>query len=69
MHRAEAISKEFRDDVVRVGCSREPGQHLKRTAADLRISESCLTNWLKAADVEDGNKPGTTAVRTRRAAS
>jgi len=34
---------------------------LKRTAADFRISESCLTNWLKAADVEDGNKPGTTA--------
>ena len=51
MHRAEAISKEFRDDVVRVACSREPGQHLKRIAADFRISESCLT----------GNKPGTTA--------
>ncbi|WP_454970545.1 transposase [Blastococcus carthaginiensis] len=25
------------------------------------ISESCLTNWMKAADVEDGVKPGTTA--------
>ena len=34
---------------------------MKRIAADFRISESCLTNWLKAADVEDGNKPGTTA--------
>jgi len=34
---------------------------LKRTAADLRISESGLTNWLKAADAQDGNKPGTTA--------
>ena len=25
------------------------------------ISESCLANWTKAADVEDGIKPGTTA--------
>ncbi len=39
----------------------EPGQHLKQIAADLKISESCLTNWMKAADVEDGVKPRTTA--------
>jgi transposase len=26
-----------------------------------RISESCLANWLKAADIEDGRRPGTTA--------
>jgi transposase len=25
------------------------------------ISESCLRNWLRAADVEDGNRPGVTA--------
>ena len=54
-------TKEFRDDVVRVARSREPGVHLKQIAADFGISESCLTNWLKAADVEDGVKPGTTA--------
>ena len=40
---------------------REPGQHLKQIATDFGISESCLTNWMKAADVEDGVKPGTTA--------
>ncbi len=40
--------------------AREPGQHLKQIAADFGISESCLTNWMKAADVEDGAKPGTT---------
>ena len=40
---------------------REPGQHLKQIAADFGISESCLTNWMKAADVEEGVKPGTTA--------
>ena len=50
--------KEFRDDVVRVARNREPGVHLKQIAADFGISESCLTGWMKMADVEDGNKPG-----------
>ena len=50
--------KEFRDDVVRVARNREPGVHLKQIAADFGISESCLTGWMKKADVEDGNKPG-----------
>ncbi len=53
--------KEFRDDVVRVARKREPGQLLKTIAADFGISESCLTGWMKSADVEDGLKPGTTA--------
>ncbi|MFC4126997.1 transposase [Nocardia rhizosphaerae] len=53
--------KEFRDDVVRVARNREPGQQLKQIAADFGISESCLANWIKQADVEDGSKPGTTA--------
>ena len=53
--------KEFRDDVVRVARNREQGVHLKQIAADFGISESCLTNWMKTADVEDGVKPGTTA--------
>jgi transposase len=53
--------REFREDVVRVARNREPGQHIKQIAADFGISESCLTNWMKAADVEDGIKPGTTA--------
>ena len=53
--------REFREDVVRVARNREPGVHLKQIAADFGISESCLTNWMKTADVEDGIKPGTTA--------
>lgn len=53
--------KEFRDDVVRVARNREPGQQLKQIAVDFGISESCLTNWLRQADVEDGVKPGVTA--------
>ena len=57
--------KEFRDDVVRVARSREPGQSLKQVAVDFGISESCLTNWLKQADVEDGIKPGVSADEAR----
>ncbi|MFC8048132.1 IS3 family transposase [Nocardia sp. NPDC057353] len=53
--------REFRDDVVRVARNREPGQQLKQIAADFGISESCLAGWMKAADVEDGISPGTTA--------
>ena len=52
--------QEFRDDVVKVARNREPGVHLKQIAADFGISESCLTGWMKKADVEDGTKPGLT---------
>jgi transposase-like protein len=53
--------REFREDVIRVARGREPDVGLKTIAADFGVSESCLNNWLKAADVEDGIKPGTTA--------
>ena len=53
--------REFREDVIRVARGREPDVLLKTIAADFGISESCLNLWLKAADVEDGIKPGTTA--------
>ena len=53
--------REFREDVIRVARNREPDVMLKTIAADFGISESCLANWLKAADIEDGLKPGTTA--------
>jgi transposase-like protein len=53
--------KEFREDVVRVARNREPGVLLKQIAADFGISESCLNTWMRAADVEDGTSPGTTA--------
>lgn len=52
---------------MNVARDREPGEHLKQIVADFGISESCLTNcescltnWMKAADVEDDVKPGTT---------
>jgi transposase-like protein len=51
--------KEFRDDVVAV--ARRGDAPVKQVAKDFGISESCLRNWLHAADVEDGAKPGVTA--------
>lgn len=53
--------REFREDVVRVARNRDPGQSLKQIASDFGIAESCLRNWMRQADVEDGLKPGTTA--------
>jgi len=53
--------REFREDVIRVARNREPDVRLKDIAPDFGISESCLANWLKAADVEDGITPGVTA--------
>jgi len=53
-----AYPQEFRDDVVRVARSREPGQKISQIAKDFGISESCLTNWMRQADVEEGNRPG-----------
>lgn len=53
--------REFRDDVIRVARNRDDSVRLKDIAADFGISESCLTGWLAAADVEDGIKPGSTA--------
>jgi len=53
--------REFREDVIRVARNREPDVLLKTIAKDFGISESCLANWLKAADIEDGLKPGSTA--------
>src|SRR3954454_4756704 len=53
--------KEFREDVVRVARNRESGVSIRQVADDFGIAESCLGNWLRAADVEDGAKPGSTS--------
>lgn len=50
--------KEFRDDVV--AFARKGEVPIAQLAKDFGISESCLRNWLKTADVEDGIRPGTT---------
>ena len=30
-------------------------------ARDFGISETCVSNWVRKADIEDGKRPGTTA--------
>ena len=51
--------KEFRDDVIAV--ARKSKAPLQQIAKDFGISDSCLRNWLCAADVEDGNRPALSA--------
>jgi len=51
--------KEFRDDVVAV--ARQGQAPLTQIAKDFGISETYLSNWMKKADIEDGNRPGLTA--------
>ena len=46
--------QEFRDDVVAVAHRGEAP--LQQIAKDFGISESCLANWLRAADVDDGKR-------------
>ena len=50
--------KEFRSDVVAV--ARRGDAPIKQIASDFGIAESCLRNWLRDADVEEGNRPGVT---------
>lgn len=38
--------------------ARKGDKPISQIAAELRISESCLRNWLAADDVENGTKPG-----------
>ena len=51
--------QEFRDDVVAV--ARRGDAPLAQVAKDFGISESCLRNWLRRADVDDGHRAGTTS--------
>ncbi len=53
--------KEFRDDVVRVVRDRGPDVTLAQIAQDFGVSDASLSNWLKAADVAEGVKPGVSA--------
>jgi transposase len=47
-----------------VAVARKSEAPLKQIAKDFGISEGCLSNWLKKADVEDGNRPGLTDQQT-----
>jgi transposase-like protein len=48
--------KGFRADVVAV--ARRGQTPIAQVAKDFGTAESCLRNWLHAAEVEDGNRSG-----------
>ena len=56
--------KEFREDVVRVARNREPGVGLDQIAKDFGVHFTTLYSWMKKADIEDGDRPGTTSVQS-----
>ena len=49
---------EFRDDVVRVPRSREPGVTIEQIAKDFGVHPMTLQKWLRRADIDEGAKPG-----------
>jgi transposase-like protein len=51
--------KEFRDDVVAIARRREVP--FAQVAKDFGISESCVQNWVRRAEIDDGVQPGTTS--------
>lgn len=51
--------REFRENVVAVARQGEEG--IAQIAKDFGIAESCLRNWLNAADSEDGVRGGAKA--------
>ena len=58
--------KEFRDDVAAI--ARRGEAPVSQIAKDFGISDSCLRNWMHAADVEDGKPSGRDGERVGRAA-
>lgn len=48
--------REFRENVVAVARQGEEG--IAQIAKDFGIAESCLRNWLRSADAEDGQRGG-----------
>jgi transposase-like protein len=50
--------KEFREDVVAIARRRE--MPFAQVAKDFGISETCVQNWVRKAEIDDGVKPGTT---------
>ncbi len=54
----KAYPREFCDDVVAVAQRREAGVTIKEIAEDFGISETCLQNWLRQAEVVAGRRPG-----------
>lgn len=57
--RAQALLREFRDDVVRVARDREAGVTVEQIAKDFGVHPMTLFKWLRQADVDAGATPAT----------
>jgi transposase len=55
----KAHPPEFRQRAVELARLRE--KPIGKIAADLGIAESCLRNWMKQADIEEGRRQGLTS--------
>jgi transposase-like protein len=53
--------REFRDDVVRVARSRDSKTTLEQVAKDFGVHATTLANWIKRAEIEDGQRPAITS--------
>jgi transposase len=54
-----AYPREFREDVVAIARRREAP--FAQIAKDFGISETCVQNWVRKAEVDEGVKPGVTS--------
>ena len=54
----KAFPEEFRRDVVAVARRREAP--MGQVAKDFGISQSCLSRWVRRAEIEDGQREGLT---------
>ncbi len=54
--------QEFRDDVVKVARSRPEGTTLEQIANDFGIHPMTLSNWLRDAAIDSGDRPGVTTI-------
>jgi transposase-like protein len=54
----KAFPEEFRRDVVAVARRREVP--MGQVAKDFGVSQSCLSRWVKRAEIEDGQREGMT---------
>ncbi len=52
----KALPEEFRRDVVAVARRREAP--MSQVAKDFGISQSCLSRWVRRAEIEDGQREG-----------
>jgi transposase len=54
-----SFTKEFKAEVVEL--VRQPGNTAARVARDLDLTETAVRDWVKQADIDDGDRDGLTS--------